>query len=146
MTDSQLTHISKLLVANRGEIALRVIRTAREMGIATVAVYSESDRDAPFASAADEAYRLPGDTYAETYLNESLIIDVARRSGADAIHPGYGFLSEVPSFAKAVLDAGFIWVGPKPDVLVDLGDKITARRFAFHMRSSNSLLLLYVCS
>ena len=130
MTDSQLTHISKLLVANRGEIALRVIRTAREMGIATVAVYSESDRDAPFASAADEAYRLPGDTYAETYLNESLIIDVARRSGADAIHPGYGFLSEVPSFAKAVLDAGLIWVGPKPDVLVDLGDKITARRFA----------------
>ena len=125
-----LTHIGKLLVANRGEIALRVIRTAREMGIATVAVYSESDRDAPFASAADEAYRLPGDTYAETYFNQSLIIDVARRCGADAVHPGYGFLSEVPDFARAVIDAGLVWVGPDPEVLVDLGDKITARRFA----------------
>ncbi len=123
-------HMKKLLIANRGEIALRVIRTAREMGIATVAVYSESDRDSPFAQAADEAYRLPGDTYAETYLNGDLIIDVARRAKADAIHPGYGFLSEVPQFAQAVLDAGLTWVGPRPGVLVDLGDKITARRFA----------------
>ncbi len=122
--------MKKLLIANRSEIALRVIRTAREMGIATVAVYSEADRNSPYVAQADEAYRLSGDTYNETYLNQGLIIDICRRSGADAIHPGYGFLSESSEFAAKVLDAGIVWVGPKPEALDELGDKITARRFA----------------
>lgn len=120
----------KLLIANRSEIALRVIRTAKEMGIETVAIYSEPDRTAPYVDQASEAYYLPGDTYNETYLNQDAILDIARRSGADAIHPGYGFLSESDSFASAVQDAGLIWVGPNPQVLEDLGDKISARRVA----------------
>lgn len=123
-------NVNKLLVANRGEIALRVIRTAREMGIATVAVYAEQDRHAHYVDLADEAYVLPGDTYRDTYLNEDLLIDILARSGADAVHPGYGFLSEVPSFAQRVEKAGAIWVGPSVKSLIDLGDKITARRVA----------------
>lgn len=122
--------VSKLLVANRGEIALRVVRTAREMGIRTVAVYAEQDRDEQYVQMADEAYLLPGDTYRDTYLNEDLLIGILHRSGADAVHPGYGFLSEVPSFATKVREAGAVWVGPDPKALVDLGDKITARRVA----------------
>lgn len=100
------------------------------MGLATVAVYAEQDRDAPYVAMADEAYLLPGDTYKDTYLNEDLLIDVLRRSGADAVHPGYGFLSEVASFAAKVLAIGAIWIGPRPEALTDLGDKITARRVA----------------
>ncbi|MCH4209769.1 acetyl/propionyl/methylcrotonyl-CoA carboxylase subunit alpha [Bifidobacterium sp.] len=123
-------NVNTILVANRGEIALRVVRTAREMGIATVAVYAEQDRNAQYVEMADEAYLLPGDTYRDTYLNEGLMIDVLRRSGADAVHPGYGFLSEVASFAQKVIDAGAIWIGPSPQALTDLGDKITARRVA----------------
>ncbi|WP_033493481.1 biotin carboxylase N-terminal domain-containing protein [Bifidobacterium biavatii] len=123
-------NVKKLLIANRGEIALRVVRTAREMGIATVAVYAEQDREAPYVSLADEAYLLPGDTYKDTYLNEDLLIDVLHRSGADAVHPGYGFLSEVASFADKVDRAGATWIGPSPEALTDLGDKITARRVA----------------
>lgn len=122
--------MQKVLIANRGEIALRVVRTAAEMGIKTVAVYMEADRDALFTRLADEAYLLPGSTYNETYLNEDLLIEVARRSGADAIHPGYGFLSEISSFAAKVIAAGITWIGPDPEVLDELGDKITARRFA----------------
>ncbi|KAB8288265.1 carboxylate--amine ligase [Bifidobacterium ramosum] len=122
--------VKKILIANRGEIALRVVRTAHEMGLATVAVYAEQDRDAPYVAMADEAYLLPGDTYKDTYLNEDLLIDVLRRSGADAVHPGYGFLSEVASFAAKVLATGAIWIGPRPEALTDLGDKITARRVA----------------
>lgn len=122
--------MKKLLIANRGEIALRVVRTAREMGIKTVAVYMDADRDAPFAELADEAYLLAGDTYNETYLNEEVLIEIARRAGADAVHPGYGFLSEIPSFASKVIDAGLTWIGPRPEALEELGDKITARRFA----------------
>ena len=122
--------MKKLLVANRSEIALRVIRTAKEMGIETVAVYSEPDRRAPYVDQATEAYYLPGDTYNETYLNQDAILDIARRSGADAIHPGYGFLSESADFAAHVLERGLIWVGPRPQVLEDLGDKISARRVA----------------
>ncbi|MDN6234463.1 MAG: carboxylate--amine ligase, partial [Bifidobacterium crudilactis] len=93
--------MKKLLIANRGEIALRVVRTAQEMGIATVAVYAEQDRNAPYAQMADEAYLLPGDTNIQTYLNEDLIVSVADRAGADALHPGYGFLSEFSSFTLA---------------------------------------------
>lgn len=103
--------VKKILVANRGEIALRVVRTAREMGISTVAVYSEQDRNAQYVQLADESYLLSGDTYASTYLNEDLLIGILHRSGANAVHPGYGFLSEVPSFADKVEKAGAIWVG-----------------------------------
>lgn len=123
-------NVNKLLVANRGEIALRVVRTAREMGIPTVAVYAEQDRHAQYVQMADDAYLLSGDTYKDTYLNEDLLIDILQRSGADAVHSGYGFLSEVATFAQKVIDAGAAWVGPNPKALVDLGDKITARRVA----------------
>ncbi|PLS29605.1 acetyl/propionyl/methylcrotonyl-CoA carboxylase subunit alpha [Bifidobacterium parmae] len=126
--------VKKLLIANRGEIAMRVVRTAREMGIATVAVYAEQDRGAQYVSLADEAYLLPGDTYQDTYLNEDLLIDILKRSGADAVHPGYGFLSEVPSFAAKVEEAGAIWVGPHHTALTELGDKITARRVALRAK------------
>mgnify|MGYP000851382291 CR=1 FL=1 len=126
--------VKKLLIANRGEIALRVVRTAKEMGISTVAVYSEQDRNSRYVDMADEAYLLSGDTYKDTYLNEDLLIDILRKTGADAVHPGYGFLSEVPSFAQKVEDAGAIWVGPHHTALVDLGDKITARRVALRAK------------
>lgn len=126
--------MKKLLIANRGEIALRVVRTAQEMGIVTVAVYADQDRDAPYVQMADEAYLLPGDTNIQTYLNEDLIISVAQRSGADALHPGYGFLSEVSSFAGKVKAAGITWVGPDPLVLDELGDKITACKVAERAR------------
>ncbi|OZG64044.1 acetyl/propionyl/methylcrotonyl-CoA carboxylase subunit alpha [Bifidobacterium eulemuris] len=122
--------VKKLLVANRGEIALRVVRTAKEMGISTVAVYAEQDRDSQYVDMADEAYLLSGDTYKDTYLNEDLLIDILTRSGAQAVHPGYGFLSETPSFASKVTVAGAVWVGPSSSALTELGDKITARRVA----------------
>ena len=120
--------ISRVLVANRSEIALRVIRTARDLGITSIAVYADSDRDAQFVTEADEAYALGGTAYAETYMNADKLLDVAARSHADAVHPGYGFLSEIPGFAQAVLDAGIAWIGPSPQVLDALGDKIKARR------------------
>ncbi len=122
--------ISRILVANRSEIALRVIRTARDMGIESVAVYSDSDRDAQFVAQADAAYALGGESYAETYMNIEKLLDVAIRSGADAVHPGYGFLSEIPEFAAAIKAAGIAWIGPDPEVLARLGDKIQARRLA----------------
>ncbi|NEG69713.1 ATP-binding protein [Bifidobacterium choloepi] len=127
-------HVTKLLVANRGEIALRVVRTAKEMGIPTVVVYAEQDRHAQYVAMADEAYLLSGDTYAETYLNEDKLIDILGRSGADAVHPGYGFLSEVASFARRVAAAGATWVGPSPKALTDLGDKISARKVAVYAK------------
>lgn len=122
--------ISKVLVANRGEIAVRVIRAARDAGIASVAVYAESDAQAPFASLADEAFALGGTTSAESYLVFDKILDAAEKSGADAIHPGYGFLSENADFAQAVIDAGLTWIGPSPESIRDLGDKVTARHIA----------------
>ena len=122
--------VKKLLIANRGEIALRVVRTAREMGIATVAVYSEQDRGSQYVDLADEAFLLSGDTYKDTYLNEDTLIDIMHRTGANAVHPGYGFLSEVPEFARKVVNGGAIWVGPSAEALVELGDKISARRVA----------------
>lgn len=122
--------ISAILIANRGEIAVRIARAARDLGIRSIAIYSEADAGALHTRVADEAYALPGNTAADTYMNVPALLDIAVRAGADAVHPGYGFLSENADFARAVADAGLTWVGPTPESIELLGDKIAARRVA----------------
>ena len=122
--------MKKVLIANRGEIAVRIARAATDANIASVAIYSDPDADALHVKRADEAYPLHGSTGADTYLNIEKIIDIAQRSGADAVHPGYGFLSENANFAQSVIDAGMKWIGPSPQAIEDLGNKVTARQIA----------------
>ena len=123
-----ITPITRLLIANRGEIARRIIRTAHDMGISTVAIYADGDAQAPFVKEADSAVSLNGRTTAETYLDVDKVLEACQRSGADAIHPGYGFLSENAAFAQAVIDAGIKWLGPTPEVIGLMGDKLSAKR------------------
>src|SRR4051812_1574913 len=123
-----MTPIERLLVANRAEIASRVFRTCRTLGISTVAVHSDADSGLPYVREADLAVRLPGNTPAETYLDADAVLAAARAAGADAIHPGYGFLSENAEFARAVIDSGLTWVGPSPDSIERMGSKIEAKK------------------
>jgi acetyl-CoA/propionyl-CoA carboxylase biotin carboxyl carrier protein len=125
-----LNEFTKVLIANRGEIAVRVIRAAQDEGLKTVAVFADSDQDAQHAKLADEAYSLKGETAAQTYLDQDKLLEIARKSGADALHPGYGFLSENADFAARVIDAGITWIGPSPAAISALGDKVQARHIA----------------
>ncbi|CDG19286.1 biotin carboxylase N-terminal domain-containing protein [Xenorhabdus doucetiae] len=129
-TNNLNNNLKKVLIANRGEIAVRIIRACRDYGIQTVAVYADADMNAQHVQLADEAYALAGNSPTETYLNMPRLLEVAQRSGATMVHPGYGFLSERSEFAQAVMDAGLIWIGPDPETIDELGDKVKARKIA----------------
>src|SRR5688572_22475825 len=128
MVSTSSTNVRRLLVANRGEIARRVFRTCRDLGIETVAVHSEADAAMPFVREADAAVHLPGNSPTETYLRGDLVIAAAKQAGADAIHPGYGFLSENAGFARDVMGAGLTWIGPNPETITAMGSKIEAKK------------------
>ena len=130
IADTTVRSCTSVLVANRGEIARRIFRTATEMGMRTVAVYVEADAGSAFVEEADVAVALGRDGQPGSYMDVAAVLDAAARSGADAVHPGYGFLSENADFAQAVIDAGLIWIGPSPDVISRMGDKVAAKQIA----------------